>query len=250
MSTSAELLALLAFALGGLLQSSTGYGFAVLASPVLAGVVAPDRAIPTLVVVGTLVNLFSVADDRRRNRGTDRPTADVPLFWAILLTSLPGVVAGTALLLLLPREALRALIAVAVLGAAFARLGRPTVVGPRRAETVVAGATSGLLGGAVGFNGPPLVLLLLRRGTPPDAARGTLAAFFTVSGVLTGATLVAAGAFDPIALTPWLLLVALLGQRAGIPLRPILAGRHEEASVAVLMLSGVVALVSAGVSLA
>ncbi len=249
MSATAEVLALVAFALGGLLQSSTGYGFAVLASPVLAGVIAPELAIPTLVVVGTLVNLISLAGDRRRARGTDRPAADTRLFWILLGTSLPGVVAGTALLLLLPREALRALIAVAVLGAAFARLGRPTVVGPRPGETVVAGVTSGVLGGAVGFNGPPLVLLLLRRGTRPDEARGTLAAFFAASGVLTGVVLLSAGAFDPIALTPWLLLAALVGQRLGLRLRPALTGRHEQASVAVLLLSGVVALLSAGASL-
>lgn len=244
-----ELLALLAFALGGMLQSSTGYGFAILAAPVLAGVVDPERALPTLVVVGTLVNAISIAEDGRRSRGSGRPAADVRLLWVLLLTSAPGVAAGTALLLLLPPEALRALIALAVLAAAGVRALRPAVVGPRRAETTLAGVTSGVLGGAVGFNGPPLVLLLLRRGVPPDRTRGILIGFFTASGLLTGGALVILGAFTPIGLTPWLLAAALLGQRAGRGMRPLLDGRHERASVAVLVLSGLVALASAGVSI-
>ncbi|MCW3041643.1 MAG: hypothetical protein JWM31_3548, partial [Solirubrobacterales bacterium] len=64
--------ALVAFALGGLLQSATGYGFAVLAAPVLTAVVDPERALPTLVVVGTLVNTLMLVTDALGDRRAGR----------------------------------------------------------------------------------------------------------------------------------------------------------------------------------
>lgn len=249
--SAGEWLALASFALGGLLQSATGYGFAVLAAPVLAAVVAPERALPSLVVVGTLVNVLMVTTDAWADRRAGRPAGSIDgrLARDLTLLSVPGTLAGTALLLALPREALRALVAVAVILAAGARAARPSVVGPRPAETAGAGFAAGLLGGAVGFNGPPVVLLLLRRGADAASSRGTLAVYFTGTGVITGLILLAEGAFDPIGLTPLLLLAAVAGQLAGRGLRPLLAAHHERTSVLVLAFSGAVALASAAASI-
>ncbi|WP_354700903.1 hypothetical protein DSM112329_01196 [Paraconexibacter sp. AEG42_29] len=245
--SAGEWCALLAFAAGGLLQAATGYGFAVLAAPVLAAVVAPERALPSLVIVGTLVNALMVATDAYADRRAGRPrdAPDLRLSVALMAISVPGTVAGIALLLALPREALRALVAGAVILAAVARAARPTVVGVRGRETVGAGLVAGVLGGSVGFNGPPVVLLLLRRGTTPEQSRGTLAVYFAGIGVLTGLLLVAEAALDPIALTPLLLVAAVAGQVVGRGLRPLLAGHHERTSVLVLAFSGAVALASA-----
>lgn len=245
--SAGEWCALLAFAAGGLLQSATGYGFAIMAAPVLTAVVAPERALPSLVIVGTLVNALMVVVDAVADRraGRERPLVERRLTAVLVAWSVPGTAAGIALLLALPREALRALVAAAVILAAAARAAHPTVVGARRGETAGAGVLAGMLGGSVGFNGPPVVLLLLRRGTAVDTSRGTLATYFTAMGFVTGVLLVAEGAFRPIGLTPLLLGAAVAGQFAGRGLRPLLAGHHERASVLVLMFSGAVALLSA-----
>lgn len=249
--SAGEWCAVLAFAAGGLLQSATGYGFAILAAPVLTAVVAPERALPSLVIVGTLVNAMMVATDAYSGRQGARPriAADGRLAASLMAVSLPGTVLGIALLLALPREALRVLVAAAVILAAAVRAARPSVVGVRARETAGAGFVAGMLGGSVGFNGPPVVLLLLRRGTTPEESRGTLAVYFTGVGVLTAILLAAEGALDPIALTPVLLVAAAAGQLAGRALRPLLVGHHEQTSVLVLAFSGAVALASAVASL-
>lgn len=235
------LAALAALLVAGAVHSSVGFGFAIVAAPVLAATADPASVPATLAVVGLLVNLLMLVGERRRPEVLVRP--------AVLLTvwSLPGLALGALVLRVASADVLRALVAVAVLGAVAAnvrarKLGAGAVRAPATSPaTAGAGTASGALAASTGLNGPPLVLHLLGRATAAQM-RDTLAAIFLASGVLTIAALLAAGTFDPQGGLLGLTAAAALGWLAGRWVFARIAQHHEAASLAVLALGAALAL--------
>jgi uncharacterized membrane protein YfcA len=110
---------------------------------------------------------------------------------------------------------------------------------PRSWLEMIAGFTSGILSTATGTNGPPLVLASQMRGLAPAAFRATLSFTFTVSGTISMVMFVAAGLVtrDEVLLTLAGVPLILLGQRTGLRLQPVFAGRRFEMLVYVLLLA-------------
>lgn len=234
------LAALAAMVVAGAVHSSVGFGFAIVAAPVLAAGADPASVPATLAIVGLLVNLLVLGGERRVPEVLARPAA--------LLTawSLPGLVAGALVLMVASADVLRVLVALAVLGAVGAnmrgrRMARAQRATATAAGTAVAGTVSGALAASTGLNGPPLVLHLLGRSTPAQM-RDTLAAIFVASGVLTIMVLAVAGTFDPDDELPALAGAAAAGWLLGRWGFARLGERHEAASLAVLALGAALAL--------
>ena len=57
-----------AVAAGAALQSATGFGFSLVAAPLLFAAVDPEEAVGLLIVLGSVVNLLTLASERRRPR--------------------------------------------------------------------------------------------------------------------------------------------------------------------------------------
>jgi uncharacterized membrane protein YfcA len=108
--------------------------------------------------------------------------------WA-LAGRVPGVVAGTVLVALLPRQLIALLVVVAVVaGVAVTVYGfRPQ---PTRPAVVVAGAMSGLMGTATSIGGAPMAMVWAQFAGA--RLRSTMGAFFLVGSMmsLTALTLV------------------------------------------------------------
>ena len=114
---------------------------------------------------------------------------------------------------------------------------------PRAWHVPAAGATSGALATANSVSGPPLAFYLLARAATPAAMRDTLAAVFIAQSVLALPALLVSGTFAVPAAIGALLGAALAGQLAGRRAFAWLRGeRHEQAVLAVLVLSALAAL--------
>ncbi len=228
--------------LGAALQSATGFGFSVVAAPLLVAVFGPGTAVSTMVVLAFVVTSLTVAGEGRRPRV---PVAEVA---ALIAWTVPGLLAGALALRVVPERALALLVAVVVLVAVALRLGAraPARAGrPSAGRTAVVGLASGTLGASTGLSGPPVAFHLLGRGLDPARMRDTLAVVFMAGYVLTAAALVATGAFALPAELPLLLACTVAGQVAGRPVFAALHGeRYERAVLAVLALTGVLALVA------
>jgi uncharacterized membrane protein YfcA len=85
------LIAAAAVVAGAALQSATGFGFALIAAPLLFAAVGPPDAIGLVILLGFEVNLLTLATERRRPRPLARDSA------AVLAAALPGAVAGVLL---------------------------------------------------------------------------------------------------------------------------------------------------------
>jgi uncharacterized protein len=236
-------LAALAVFAGAALQSATGFGFSLVAAPILFAVLGPQEAVSAGVLLGLLVNGLTLATERRRPVVLGRDAA------RLVVWSVPGLVLGALALRELPEEPLSALVGLAVLAGVGVRLGgrggRAVSRRPRPWHAPAAGATSGALATANSVSGPPLAFYLLARRATPAAMRDTLAAVFIAQSVLALPVLWLTTTFTlPGAL--WALLAAALaGQLAGRRAFGWLQGeRYERAVLGVLVLSALAALLA------
>jgi uncharacterized protein len=202
-------LAATAALVGAFVQSASGFGFALLLSPVLFAVVEPVEAIGALLVLGLALNLLVLREGGR---------VDVRALVPLLVAALPGLVLGTLLLSELSKSALQVAVGVAVIGAAGWQLARRRAGRERRAPPAWAvGLTSGVLTTSISVSGPPIVLWLEARGAGPEEFRATLAASFLALNLSGGAVLLAAegGAAFDLGLTGTLLALVVAGYALG-----------------------------------
>ena len=164
----------LAVLVGAVLQSATGFGFALVTAPVMFAVFGPGEALTMLVLLATLLSALVLLTERR----------DVDIRWgdAVPLAAwgVPGLVAGILVLRAVEKPVLQVAVGVAVVVAASLELGsRPGADGPPRPWPVApVGAVAGTLATTVGVNGPPMVMYLLRSGADQHQLRDTLSATF------------------------------------------------------------------------
>src|SRR3954467_10055668 len=191
-----------------MLQAATGFGFSLLAAPLLFAAIDPEPAVVLLLVLGLEVNLLTLGTERRRPRPLRRSTV-VLLSWA-----LPGAVAGVAVLRALPAGALQVAVTLGVVATLAARRVRAAHV-----PAWTAGVGAGALTTSTSTNGPPMLLHLLGRGATPAQVRDTLTTCFVGLAVIGAFALFATG--DPalpdtaltLGLVPAVLAAHLVGRR-------------------------------------
>lgn len=235
------LLGALAVLVGAALQSATGFGFALIAAPLLVAIYGPRPAVSAMVVLAIVVSTLTLAGERRRPRADPRETL------ALVAWSLPGMVGGAILLEAAPQRALKVLVAGVVLLAVALRLrGARRRHGWSHPRAALTGVASGVLATSTGIGGPPLVFHLLGRGLDRELMRDTLAVVFLAGGVLSVAVLLATGVFELPGDLALLLAATVVGQLAGRRLFRLLHGeRYERVVLAALVATALVSLVGA-----
>lgn len=158
--------------LAGAVRGFSGFGSALVLSPSLAALYGPAVAVPVALVLefalaGPFVPPALRLVDRRR-------TVTLCVAAAIM------VPVGAYVLSVIDATALRWIIcalvfvAVAILGFGWRYRGRP-----RAAATAGTGALSGLLGGATGLTGPPVIFFELAGSAPIAQMRASFIVFFS-----------------------------------------------------------------------
>lgn len=211
LSTSALIVVAFAAGLGAGVQGVYGFGFALVAAPLLAAVLPPQEAVALLAVAGLAVSGTVLASAPVSPAGDAAARAVLP--WA--LAGLPlGCLVWPA-----PDDAVRVGVCLASLAAAGALLrAREVDAGSDTPRAVSGGGAVGLLTGALttatGTNGPPLVLAFTHAGLDAAAMRRALAVCFLVLGV------------------PAIVLLTLVGD--AVPGADVLAAGSAGATVVVL----------------
>ena len=230
---------------GAALQSAVGFGFAIVAAPlVYAAAPSPEQAVGLMTLVGLEINLLTLLSEGRRPAPVWRDVA------AVVPWSLPGALAGIAVLRALDDVALQLLVTAGVVLALVVnrRAGRrATEPGaphePPRWARPAAGLVSGALNTSTSTGGPPVVLLLLSRGLSPAAVRDTLTASFVGFAAVTTTALALAGAGGAVPEAAWVAALvppAALGHLAGRPaFRRLAAGRSYERVLTVVLVTAV-----------
>ena len=103
---------------GAALQSAVGFGFALVAAPLLyAAAPSPEQAVGLMIVLGLEVNLLTLLGGAPPARARRGPTSRAVVAW-----SLPGALAGVAVLRALDALALQLLVTAGVLVALVVNL--------------------------------------------------------------------------------------------------------------------------------
>lgn len=160
-------------------RSAFGFGEALIAVPLLAFFLPLPEVTPLAVLLSVTVAGMVVAQDWRHIHL--RSAA------GLLLASLFGIPLGLLILTNPHQQAVRAALGILILlFALYSLLGRNAFMleHEHRSLLLLAGFVAGVLGGAYGMNGPPLVVYGAMRRWSPQHFRSTLQAYFLPAGVL------------------------------------------------------------------
>jgi uncharacterized membrane protein YfcA len=220
-------------------QALSGFGFGLIATPIVAVLAGPRAAVVGLTMVGLLL----VAQLSLRGRGhVDRPTVLVMTVAAIL-----GMPLGLLVLTQVEEQVLTLLIAAAVILFAVL-LWRGLRLPRHRGTDATAGFAAGILSTSTGTSGPPIVIALSAKEMPPTVFRATISVIFLVQG---SAALVAFALGDQVTMDalavalaglPGLVLGSIVGERG---FRRLDAPTFRTVVLGMLFVSGVVALLGA-----
>ncbi len=173
----------------------------------LVGAYGGEQGISTLTVLSILLNLMTLATERRR------PDGDWARGARLIAWYVPGSFLGALLLQVASPAVLKIVIAGGISAAIFTRMS------PRVADLHLAAAPAGLLGGAfgtsTGVSGPPFIVHLLGAGLGPARMRDTLAGCFLATAVIALGTLAVVGVLSLPGDLLWLALAMAAGQVAG-----------------------------------
>lgn len=155
------------------IRSTFGFGEALVALPLLAFVIPVEVAAPVVVLLSTTIAAVVMAQDWRQIHW--RSTA-----W-LLAPTFVGIPVGLALLTSGHQRPVKGVLAAMVVIFSIYSLAGPKPPELRRdgrAWLLGCGFVAGVLGGAYGLNGPPLVVYGTMRRWSPQHFRATLQAYF------------------------------------------------------------------------
>jgi hypothetical protein len=195
---------LLVVFLATLIRSTFGFGEALIAVPLLALTIPIDIAAPLAVLLSITIAAVVVVQDWQKIHL--RSTG-----WLLAPTFL-GIPLGLLLLTSGPQRLLKAALALVILAFSgysllSARFGAkpPELYRDSRPWLLGCGFLAGVLGGAYGMNGPPLVFYGAMRRWSPQHFRATLQGYFLPAGIVAMAGYWFAGLWVP-AVTHYFLL--------------------------------------------
>lgn len=178
--------------LATLIRSTFGFGEALIAVPLLALTLPVAVAAPLAVLLSITIAAVVVVQDwghiHLRSAG-----------WLLAPTFL-GIPLGVAMLASTHQHLVKAALALVILAfSGYFLIGRnpPQLHDDHRAWLLGCGFLAGILGGAYGMNGPPLVIYGAMRRWSPQHFRATLQGYFLPAGVVAMAGYWLTGLWTP-----------------------------------------------------
>jgi len=166
----------LIFMAAGFTQGVTGFGFGLLAIPLLSLFIDIKTAVPLCSLLGILVTAFL---SLRLRKHIDRRKI-LPLLFGCI----PGVAVGTLVLKKAPTELLSVLMGVMLVAYSLYRLKskqQPRNIDSRWAYA--AGFSTGAISSAFSAGGPPTIIYATLRGWDKNEIKATLSGFFLTGGL-------------------------------------------------------------------
>lgn len=221
-------------------QTVSGFGFALLAVPMMTLMVDPKLA----VVVATLLGATSSTSQSVIDRGH----IDWPLTRRLSLAALVGMPAGLVVFLMVDENTLRVFVGSVVLVAALLLMRGFAISAESTRADWWLGAASGVLATSTSTNGPPLVFLMQAKGLEPATFRATINAVFTAANVVAITLFASTGKVTLEGLSAAAIAVPsmLVGLRIGYLVRPrVRADRFRVLVFVLLVMSAVSAFTAA-----
>lgn len=217
-----------------------GFGFALLAMPLMTLTIPVERA----VVVLSLLAVFMTGTQAWTLRSHVRRA----LATRLVVAAFAGMPFGLVLLDTVEERILQIVLGVAVVVATIVLARDVTLDHTGPSLDVAAGFVSGIASTSIGTNGPPLVFDLQSRRLGPDEFRGTLAVVFTLGNLFSLVLFTGSGKVtgDGLTVAAIALPALVAGTLAGRALQPHVPPRRLRSLVlGLLLVTGVVVIARA-----
>lgn len=155
--------------MASILQSSTGFGFSIMATPFLLMLFLPQEAIQINIILSLIISLsliFKIRND-----------IDFTLLKRFILGSMVGVPLGVFIFISMNMAALKLGVGILLLVLTLLLIGNVKVKSTRERDYIV-GGISGVLTTSIGMPGPPLLLYFTGTDTEKGKLRATTLAFY------------------------------------------------------------------------
>jgi uncharacterized membrane protein YfcA len=229
----------------GMLQSLSGFGFCLLAVPVITIYMKATEVVPLMIILGIALN-GTVAVRARKH-------VDLRSIWPLVVTGVAFTPLGTWALKTADDSLIKAALGVVICAFAAALLGGLKFrVKREKVWFVPIGALSGFLGGGIAFNGPPVVIYLAATGKEKDSFRARLAGYFLILNLFILPSHIYAGLIttDTLKMAGLSIIPLLAGVWGGIFLAErISEGLFRKVVLLVILASGMASGISGAMSL-
>lgn len=223
-----------------LVTSITGFGYALVATPLLVTIMPPHLAV-SLVLISWLPLAVLLVRDSFRDMSPRR-------IGRLLLIAVMGVPIGVYGLAHIGDDTMRGVIGGITLVAAATLVVSPQHPLKREGLAMVgAGLTSGVLGGASAMSGPPVVLLGLKQGWEQRGFRADLIGYFVSLHLIVLAVFGSADLVDgsTLSLGLWMQPGVVTGFVLGMRLKPrVSQPLYRWLAIGLVCAGGVLALAS------
>lgn len=178
------------FFASALLQGLSGFGFSILAIPLITFIMSPKTSVPVLLIYSIIINIAVIISSKK--------AIDLKKIWLILLGAMLAVPLGTKLLIILPENVIRSFIGILILFFGFFLLaGFKIKLKRSKFMRLPIGFLSGILGASISISGPPLIIYFTNQGTQKQEFRGNLAIYFLLLNLITVPVYLINGLFTP-----------------------------------------------------
>ncbi|MFC0272940.1 sulfite exporter TauE/SafE family protein [Metabacillus herbersteinensis] len=152
-----------------ILQTSTGFGFSILATPFLLLIFKPTEAIQINIILSLVISCALITKVRK--------DIDFGILKRFMLGSVAGLPLGIMIFLLVDLTKLKVGISLTILALTI-MLMLKFHINQSKSKDMVVGGLSGSLTSSIGMPGPPLLLYFSGTDTPKEKLRGTTLAFY------------------------------------------------------------------------
>jgi len=163
--------------IGVFTQSLAGFGFALMAMPLLSPLLGLKTAAPLFALLGTLLNIVLII--------RYHPSINFKVVWKLSLVACLAIPLGVYLLDGIDQDLALVLLGIIVIAYSLYALFQfklPALEHP--AWLYVAGFTGGILGGMFNTNGPPVIIYGHCRKWSPEEFKVNLQGFFLLNNIV------------------------------------------------------------------
>ncbi|MDF2958874.1 MAG: hypothetical protein K0S39_609 [Paenibacillus sp.] len=195
----------------GFVQGVTGFGFALIAVPLLSKIIPLQSVVPIIVLFSFFTNIVILLKSKAY--------VQFKRIWLLTVSSIFAAPLGTYILVAVRPDLIKIISGIVITGFAFILLkGYKFAVKNEKTALIPVGFTSGLLNGSISFSGPPVVLFLSNQGVDKNVFRANLTAYSSILNLVTLGFFFAGGLMnrEVLVFSVWFVAAMLVGVLLGI----------------------------------
>jgi uncharacterized protein len=166
----------------GFAQGLTGFGFSLIAFPLLTIFLQVKQITPILIVLSIITNIMVILSSKNHYKLRD--------LWLLIIFGVLATPIGAYILKIVQPNILKAIVGVIIsLTAFFLLMNYKLKIKHLKFSQAITGIFSGILNGSLSLSGPPIILYMSNQGAKKDELRGSFSLFALITNIFAVSTM-------------------------------------------------------------